>query len=239
MPEKLSVVLLPGLNGTEGLFKPLIDSAPTEYNVVAISYPTQQKLSYSELKNIVLEKVSQMEPPFILVGESFSGPLSLMVSQEKPKGLIGIVMVATFITAPNLAIGRFLPWRFGFQLTKPLYKIRLFISNRDSANFINAISTELQKVSTDVLADRIQSIFAVNAKQALIDCDIPLVYFRGTKDFVVPQRNVNQIKALKPDIAVVNFKTQHFLLQSKPELAWKAISTFIENSTSLKDQLNR
>lgn len=231
MKDKVTIILLPGLNGTVGLFQPLIDCAPQEYHVMSISYPTHEKRSYSQLKEFVQKRLSELDSPYILVGESFSGPLSLMLGQAKPQGLIGIVLVATFIQAPNFKVGRFLPWTIGFTLTKPLYDLRLLLTNAPNKGFINAISKELQKVSPKVLADRIQSIFTVNAHQALTDCDVPLIYFRGTRDFVVPQKNLNLITKVKPDIAVARFDTQHFLLQSKPNKAWQEISQFVDRLT--------
>ena len=222
------MVLLPGLNGTEGLFKPLIDNTPEDINVVAIPYPTHEKYSYPELADVVKAKLQELETPFILIGESFSGPIALMQCKHQLQGLVGIVLVATFVTAPNIGLGRFLPWHFGFKLATPLYAIRQSISTGVTRQFIQSISTELQKVAPSVLAHRIQSIFNVNVIQELKDCPVPIVYFRGTKDIVVPSRNLKLILKYKPDVQVAQFDTQHFLLQSKPQQAWQEILSFIQ-----------
>ena len=229
MSERITIVLLPGLNGTDGLFAPLIDCSNGEYDVVCMSYPTHQKLSYTQLQDFLLKKVKALNTPFVLVGESFSGPLSIMLEKAKPTGLIGIVLVATFIQAPNFRIGLFLPWHLGFLLAKPLYNIRALLSKKGNRGFIQAVSTELQKVAPEVLADRIQSTFSVNVTQELKECDIPIIYFRGKQDFVVPKKNLDLIIKTKPDVKVVYFNTQHFLLQSKPNEAWREIALFINN----------
>ena len=225
---KFTVVLLPGLNGTSGLFQPLIDCAPDAYDVLTITYPTHEKQSYSELTCHVLEKLCDLTNPYILLGESFSGPLALMVSQSSPEGLVGVVLVASFIEAPNLKAGRFLPWTIGFTLAKPLYSIRSALSRPDNKGFIQAISRELERVSPNVLADRIQSIFSVEAHTALKECPVPIMYFRGKKDFIVPEKNLKNIVHIRPDISIAYFETQHFLLQSMPEKAWQEIDHFIE-----------
>lgn len=77
-----------------------------------------------------------------------------------------------------------------------------------------------------VLADRIQSVFAVDAREALGRLNLPLMYFRGFYDYLVPYKNVKAILAIKLDMRVVDFKTQHFLLQSKPVLAAQEILSF-------------
>lgn len=223
----ITLVLLPGLNGTRGLFTPFIACAPDGINVLPVEYPTHEQLSYEQLSLFVLEKLTSIKGNYIIVGESFSGPLSLFIVDKKPRGLVGLVLVATFVTAPNLRIVRFLPWRICFSLAKPLDGLPRFLGASKYASLISSIVAELQKVLPNVLAYRMQQIFNVNAVDALKHCDIPIVYFRGTKDFVVPKKNLLAIQAIKPDIEVVDFETQHFLLQSAPQQAWVAIERFI------------
>ncbi len=75
-----TIVLLPGLNGTKGLFQPLIDSLPCGVDVLPIEFPTHDKYSYEQLCSLVIDKVKRLKGKYILLGESFSGPLSLFVS---------------------------------------------------------------------------------------------------------------------------------------------------------------
>lgn len=225
---KTTLVLLPGLNGTTGLFNPLLECVPDDIAVLPISYPAQEKLSYSQLTSFVLDKIEQISGKYIILGESFSGPISLFISERKPAGLVGVVLVATFITAPNFKVGRFLPWTIGFSFAKPLYSVRLALSNKKNQPLIASISTELQNVSPQVLSYRIEEIFAVNATESLRNCDVPVVYFRGVKDFVVPKKNLLEILAVKPEVKVIEFDAQHFLLQSEPVKACKEIQRFAE-----------
>lgn len=225
---KITLVLLPGLNGTTGLFAPLLERAKDKFNVIAISYPTDEIKSYRDLTELVLKKIKTLDGRVMLLGESFSGPISLFVSQAKPESLVGVVLVATFIRAPNLRFGRFLPWKLGFILTKPLYSARLRFAGEGSKSIVSRISSEMQKVSPGVLSARMEEIFNVNAMDALRDCNVPLIYFRGTQDFVVPKRNLRDILSVKPEVKVVEFNTQHFLLQSEPEKAMLEIERFVE-----------
>lgn len=219
----ITIVLLPGLNGTNALFQPLVDTVPNYFNILTIAFPSQENYSYPQLTDYVLEKISHLQGDFILLGESFSGPLALFVAQAKPKHLLGVIMVATFVTAPNFKIARFLPWAFGFHVIKILCS--LFCKN-PPASVIGMVLYELKNLVPEVLAGRIQSIFAVNAEAALKACSAPIVYFRGKKDFVVPQKNLARIIAIRSDVKVVEFNTDHFLLQTAPAEAWQAIEKF-------------
>jgi|GEM_PF-4344602 len=69
--EKLTIVLLPGLNGTEGLFKSFIECKLDSLNTFIISFPKEKFLSYYDLTNYVLEKISHLNGEFILVGIFF------------------------------------------------------------------------------------------------------------------------------------------------------------------------
>ena len=234
---KITLVLLPGLNGTNGLFTSFIACAPNDVDVLSIEYPTDKALSYEQLSVFVMDKIKTIRGSYIILGESFSGPLSLFIAEKKPLGLIGLVLVATFITAPNLRIARFLPWNLGFTLTKPLYDVRSFFSQSEHSSLIALISVELQKVFPSVLAYRVQQIFAVNASNALKNCQVPVIYFRGTKDLVVPERSLLTIQTIKPEIEVIKFNTQHFLLQSAPQSAWLAIEKFVTRCVKEKQPL--
>jgi len=116
---KTTLLLLPGLNGTTGLFEPLLKHLQQHFDVIPISYPTHQEMPYLQLTSYVLEKIESVEGNFVILGESFSGPISLFLAEKNPKGLIGVVLVASFITTPNFRLGEFLPWRLGFIAAKP------------------------------------------------------------------------------------------------------------------------
>lgn len=220
-------MLLPGLNGTDGLFHPLLDCTPENIEVVVVTYPAHRKQSYEQLTRHIEEVVANINTPFVLIGESFSGPLALFVAQKKPIGLLGVILVATFIKAPNFSVGRFLPWRIGFALVIPIFKLCTYSGRKKDCALVGLMSEELSKVSADVMADRIDSIFDVNASQALLDCSMPLIYFRGTGDYVVPRKNLNKIKLLKPSVLVAEFTTRHFILQTTPVEAWAEIQKFV------------
>lgn len=225
--KKITIVLLPGLNGTDGLFKPLIETVPENFAALCISYPTHEKKSYSELASCILTRLNEIQGNYILLGESFSGPLAILVSCQKPPGLLGTILVATFISAPNLKIARFLPWTLGFKLARPLYSLRIALSKPKNIPLLKAQLCELQKVSPEVMAFRVAEVFSVNVEKQLEECAVPLVYFRGKYDYIVPSWNLRKIQALHPGVDVVQFNTQHFLLQSAPTEAWAVISEFV------------
>jgi len=229
--QKITLVLLPGLNGTAGLFDPLLSVATNEYELMVISYPTHQVKSYEELTAYVLEQVGSIQGRFVLVGESFSGPIAILLSAKSISGLIGTILVATFASTPYFTLAKYLPWELIFKLAKILYWLRIKFSDTKNSSILKAASIELQKVSPVVLAARTRAALTVDVDKQLQQSTVPMVYFRAKYDVVVPKWNLKKIVKLKPDINVITFNTQHFLLQSASHEAWDAIDKFIKEFT--------
>ena len=74
--QRPRLVLLPGLDGTGLLFEPLLRALPKEIEATVIRYPGDQRLSYDELLEFLRDQLPR-DTPFILLGESFSGPLAI------------------------------------------------------------------------------------------------------------------------------------------------------------------
>lgn len=226
--EKITLVLLPGLNGTAGLFDPLRLVETNEYELMVISYPTHQVKSYDELAVYVLEEIESIRGQFVLVGESFSGPIAILLSARSINGLIGTVLVATFASAPYFTAAKYLPWTIMFRLARFFYWMKIKLSNPGTVSILKAASVELQKVSSAVLAARTRMALVVDVSEQLKQSKVSMVYFRARYDFIVPKWNLNNILNIKPSIKVVTFNTNHFLLQSVPKQAWDAIDLFIK-----------
>ncbi len=226
--EKITLVLLPGLNGTAGLFDPLLSVAASEYELMVISYPTHQVKSYEELTEYVFEEIGSIKGRFILVGESFSGPIAILLSARSSSGLIGTILVATFVSAPYFTLAKYLPWTLIFKLAKIMCWVQIKLSNAKKASILKAASIELQKVSPAVLAARTRAAFRVDVSKELQKSGVPIVYFSAKYDVLVPKWNLKRIVKIKPDINVETFNTSHFLLQSVPQQAWEAIDKFIK-----------
>ncbi len=236
--KKITLVLLPGLNGTAGLFDPLLAVATTQYELMVISYPTDNAKSYEELTSFVLEKICAINGPFVVVGESFSGPIAIFLAANNVRGLIGIILVATFVRPPYFSCFKYLPWVLLFELAKPLYWLIIKSSRSEKASVLKVASIELLKVKPRVLAGRISAALSVDAISALEKTKLPVAYFRANYDVVVPGWNLKKLLAIRPDINVVSFNTRHFLLQSAPHAAWQTISNICEKFVKCQSTSN-
>ena len=95
-----ALVVLPGLDGTATMLSVFADAArPHLSEVKVVAYPRDRVLGYRALEEFVRAELPT-DGAFVLVGESFSGPIALSIAANPPSGLVGLVLSTTFSKAP-------------------------------------------------------------------------------------------------------------------------------------------
>ena len=224
----MKLVLLPGMDGTGVLFRPLVDALPPELEPIVVAYPTDEPLSYAELLPLVRRSLPA-GGDFIVLGESFSGPLALSVATEDPPGLAGVVLAGSFVANPIRSLPAWAgvlsrPWLF--RLVPTTFRRWNSLGLRVGPE-LRALFAEAQApVRPAVWALRGREILAVDARPTLKACPVPVLYLSGRRDRIVRAHNLALIRRLRPDIQVVALDAPHLLLQTAPSAAAAAISAF-------------
>ena len=86
------------MDGTGKLFPEFIPALPRGANAVVVTYPLDQPLGYTELEAFARQKLPTQ--PFILVGESFSGPIAVAIAAADPATVRALVLVGSFVRRP-------------------------------------------------------------------------------------------------------------------------------------------
>jgi len=231
----VKIVLLPGLDGTGVLFKLFVERLPPELSPVVVSYPPDRELGYAELLESVLAKLPRGEP-FVLLGESFSGPLALMVAATCPPGLKALVLCATFIQNPTWVRMRWLPWfvrPVAFRFYPFFSAVKALIGGYSSPQLRALMRDAIGRVHPEVFAHRVRAVLAVNATVELTACQVPILYLRGSRDLVVPAHNVREIQRARADVRVTTLPAPHMVLQTQPAAAGRAILDFLRSTAAL------
>jgi pimeloyl-ACP methyl ester carboxylesterase len=234
--DEIPIVLLPGLDGTGELFEPLIDCLPEGITPIVISYPRDRPLDYRDLKKIVMDKLPTGTEFFIL-GESFSGPLAVMIAAERPEGLKGLILCATFIRNPF----RFIPsWASIFsvsciyRLWPLLIRIRTICAGNQIKEFARMAIEVIKTVRPDVIAGRVKSVFRVDVEKELRSCALPILYLMGAEDRLIKKHNFEKIKKVRHDVLLKEIKTRHFILQLEPMKASKELVEFMDKAVKTR-----
>lgn len=226
---KISLVLLPGLDGTGDLFKNLLDVMTVNSNTMPIAYPPAAFLAYSELSTWVTRKLPESRP-YILLGESFSGPVAVKIAAQKPVNLKGIILCNSFVTSPVAKVWGILPWRWVYSLRPPSWALRRYLVDSTTSD---EMCTELRRsiggVNPGVLAARTREILKVDVREELSSLTIPIMYMRGTRDNVVKKEAMKTVKKYAPHTQIATFAGPHLLLQTMPELCRSKIREFEES----------
>src|SRR6185295_4076803 len=91
-----TLVLLPGLDGTEVFLRPLAAALSRTIRPVVVTYPTVGAEEYRDVLQIVRGATKGFSS-FYVLGLSFSGPLAVMLATAEPKRVKGVILAATFV----------------------------------------------------------------------------------------------------------------------------------------------
>jgi pimeloyl-[acyl-carrier protein] methyl ester esterase len=226
---EIALTLLPGLDGSGVLFRPLLNHLAPELRPIVVAYPRDKVLGYDELLPVVLASLSSPSP-FVLLGESFSGPLALMAAATRPQGLRAVVLCASFVRnplGPRFAFLRHFASPFAFRFYPAATRLKAIFGGYSTPEWRALKAEALSDVHPAVIAHRVRAVLQVDVRRELSSCPVPVLYRRGDRDRVVPGWNLNEILAIRPATKVAYFSSSHLVLQTQPALAAAEISTFI------------
>ena len=223
------LVMLPGLDGTGQLFRWFVAALPSSIKPVTVTFPPNA-CTYAEIQAHA-KSCLPLNQPFILLGESFSGPLALFLAQANPDNLLGIVLTASFAAQPLGWASRFtrsLVRPFVFRLPGQATALRLLLLGRaPPAELVTATIDILKSLTPSVLAARVKAVLAVDASEALVRCPVPILYLGGRQDRLLSPAIRRRIHSLRPDTEIITLDAPHFLLQRAPAEAAQVVARFL------------
>ena len=223
-----TLVLLPGLDGTGRLFAPLLAELPSWIEPLVLAYPAEP-LGYADLVERLFPRLPT-DRPFFILGESFGGPLALMLATRSPPGLQGVVLVCTFVRYPSF-LPRAIARRLGALLAlapRPDFLVRQVLVGADAPRaLLDALRDARSTVAPDTLARRIREGVDVDARRDLADIRVPILCISASADRLVPHRATDEIRSLRPDATYVELAAPHVLLARCPAEAVSSIATWL------------
>jgi pimeloyl-ACP methyl ester carboxylesterase len=226
-----TLVLLPGLDGTGRLIKPLQNAIGQGLETLVIPYPPDDALDYDALcTKIIRELPSQ---PYAIVAESFAGPIALKIAVRKPKGLRALILSASFAKSPRPwllpLLSSFLDLRY-FRPSVPIWLIRaLMVGTEAPEELCNAVQETTAIVDPAVVAFRLSEIGKCDVTADLRSCPVPIFYLNGTRDRLLSKGTLRSILKIRPDVAVIDVPGPHLLLQVAPDACARHISVAVES----------
>jgi pimeloyl-[acyl-carrier protein] methyl ester esterase len=227
----ITLVLLPGLDGTGELFANLLRELPPSLSVVPLAYPAERFLPYSELVTWLRERVPR-NGAYVLLGESYGSPLAVQFAATRPPNLVGLILCVGFISNPVkhwAFLPRLLARPFFFRFRPPDIALEFFITGFNAPRSLkDAVNRATSSVSPQVLAARARATLDCDARDDIQRVQVPMLYLQASQDRLVGKYCLDEIKRLRPDVTSISFRAPHLLFQRQPRATAAAIMNFIE-----------
>ncbi|WP_229506437.1 alpha/beta fold hydrolase [Massilia sp. BJB1822] len=225
---KPTLVLLPGMDGTATLFEPLIAALDGSFHIRRVAYPRDQALGYPELAEVARQALPA-EGKFIVLGESFSGPIAISLAASQPAGLLGVILCSTFARNPH-PLFKPLRWLADILPVKllPNAVLSYFLMGRFANPQLRAaLGGALAQVSAAAFRARLKAVLTVDVSAQLQRLQTPLLYLQARHDRVVPAAAARHIATVYPATQILALDGPHFLLQIAPQAAAVAIQAYV------------
>ena len=226
-PSLPLLVLLPGLDGTGKLFAAFVRALGAGVETRIVGYSTDEPLGYEELE-LKVRAALPRDRPYVLLGESFGGPIAMRIAARAPVLLAGVIFCGTFARNPY----PWLAWARRFAFLLPIKSLPRWVraplmwgskdANRAPENADRAIASVAGAV-----VRRIAAILEVDAVECLDRIDIPVLVMYGRRDRVVPHTATESLITRLPDAGVVEIDGPHLLLQACPQECSAAVLKFL------------
>jgi pimeloyl-[acyl-carrier protein] methyl ester esterase len=212
-----TLVLLPGLDGTGKLFSEFVKGLGSSVDSRIVAYPKDRALGYDELEALVLAALPR-DRRYILLGESFSGPIAIRIAARSPAGLVALILCGTFAKNPFPWLG----WARPLAAYLPLKSLPRWVraplmwGSASPQSAPARTQRAMADVSPDVIRRRIGALLAVNETAALTRIHLPILVLRARHDRVISPAATRWILRAQPGAELSEVDGPHLLLQTRP-----------------------
>lgn len=220
--------ILPGLDGTTRMLDGFVAQARAAGfdDAAAIGYPHDRVLDADGLEAFAREQLPG-DRPFVLLGESFSGPIALRIAADPPPTLRALVLSTTFATTPVPLLSPFAPLtRIAPVLTPMPLLSWLLLGRWRTPALETALQEALHTVSPEVLRSRAALALRIDARDALPRIRVPTLYLRAKQDRLMHPSAGDTILRGITDVRLHAIDGPHLLLQTSGEACAEAIAAF-------------
>lgn len=219
------------MDGTGELFAPLLARLPLTLRTTVVSYP-DRAATYAQHVEFARRELPR-DQAFVLLGESFSGPVAVSIAAAPPPKLRGIILCASFLTRPHRALALLRPFTtVASPKLVPAFIAQHSLLGRFATPALRAAQARvLSHVSSATLTARLRAMADVDVRDALRSITVPTLYLRATEDRLVAARFAEEYAACANAPRVSHIEGPHLLLQSSPEACAKVIVEFVARCT--------
>lgn len=219
----LRAIVLPGLDGRPDLRAEFAAALAPEFDATVLALPDDPELDYDALVQWARARLPSGEP-FLLVAESFSGPIAIQLAAQRPPGLIGVVLAATFARTPRrglkalYTLSRWLPLQ---RLAAPL--MFLMMGRWATPEWKRRLRQALLQMDARVLRQRLLACARIDVAAQVADVECPILYLQASHDRLVPRSGWETIRDHSHNAVCIGLEGPHMLLEACPTECAEAV----------------
>ena len=223
------LIILPGLDGTGTRLAPFLREMQRAVPTRIIGYPPDRPMGYAELESLVRASLPQTGP-YVLLGESFSGPIAIRLAASPPPGLAGLILCGTFAKNPFpwLRPVRALAVGIPFKSLPRWLRAPLLWGSGNPRHAPSRTERASAVVAKAVIRRRLHEVLTVDVTACLADISLPTLVLGAARDRIVPRSAALLLAQRTRHGELAEIDGPHLLLQSRPTETAAAVLRFLK-----------
>lgn len=219
-------MILPGLDGTGLLTE---EFAAGDWKGRAVQVMPIPKEGAQDYPSLAKKIAADLPPgPLILLGESFSSPLALLIAAQERHRVTALILAGGFCSSPVSPALSLIPVRPLFLIRPPATILRKFLAGPDAPkSLIQRLGKAIRSVSSGTLTERVRVILALREKDCPAPEGMPTLLLQARQDAMIPWETQSRLERHFVEPTVVWIDSPHLLLATRPEACREAVLAFL------------
>src|SRR6266446_9528996 len=228
-PGNISVLLLPGMDGTGELLTALVDQLSLLRFAQIISFPANRSLGYDDLIAFVAERTPKGR--FAILGESFSGPIAIEIAATESR-VAGLILASSFAWHPIPSLFVPLVQMLDMKWVPGRIVQAALLGSTGTPELRAHLCRVLERLPREIIRARASEVLRVDKRNRLRQINCPMLCLHGRFDRLVGKKCVDEITLVKPRCQVQWFDASHMLLETHTDAAAEAVNEFCNGLAS-------
>ena len=219
--------MLPGLDGTGLLSAHFVEAMQAHgLQTQVLPLPPQGQQDYTTLAAILRPQLPTS--PFVLLAESFAGPLAIELAVAGLPGLRGLVLSTTFarrpVPLPAASARLLVP---AWPLPPVALMARSLLGCWRTPTNVRGLRHAITAVPAAILRQRAAVTLQVDVRMWLPKLMLPMLCLHARQDRLLWPPSVAELRALLPDARHVSLEGPHLLLQARADAAAAEVAAWM------------
>jgi pimeloyl-ACP methyl ester carboxylesterase len=223
--DGLKILLLPGLDGGGFYCATLLEALSRDHDCELMAYP-RHLFSYEDLCEWVCDRLDTSSD-YVIITESFGGPLGILVAEVLETQAKGLVLCATFCEPPVpgflISLAAMLYPRI-VRFRWMAHAIDFFICNGRSPAIASQLHRVLKENSDSAVARRIRILRDLDMRPISSTLTLPCLVIKAARDRLVWFNSFSHLS----NAVELTIDGPHGLMGMRPKAVTEAISGFIK-----------